>query len=71
MTDDSTQRPPAPGPVLEWESVVIWDGSQWQGCDLERARVPGGWLVCINQVVGYTGGIGGLTFVPDPDGEWK
>jgi hypothetical protein len=32
-----------------------------------RAKVPGGWLV--NWLFGDTAG--GLTFVPDPNHEWK
>jgi hypothetical protein len=34
---------------------------------IERAKVPGGWLVRME--VGGCGG--GITFVPDPKHEWK
>ena len=30
-----------------------------------RARVPGGWLIFI-----YKGGLGGVTFYPDPNHAW-
>jgi len=30
-----------------------------------RARVPGSWLIFI-----YKGGLGGVTFYPDPDHAW-
>ena len=34
---------------------------------IERAKVPGGWLVRME--VGNSGG--GIAFVPDPKQEWK
>ena len=52
--------------MLNWYVV----DTHWYGADLEviRAKVPGGWLVCImpRQIVdGW-----GLTFYPDPKHEW-
>lgn len=39
----------------------------------ERAEVPGGWLVRIihHDWKGDVFQVGGLTFVPDPNQEWK
>jgi hypothetical protein len=33
---------------------------------IERAKVPGGWLIRMEVAGG-----GGITFVPDPNHEWK
>lgn len=33
---------------------------------IERAKVPGGWLIRME-----VGDSGGITFVPDPNHEWK
>jgi len=59
--------------MLEWEAVES-TGSHNHVGRVERARVPGGWLV---MAYGWTEDYGhptscplGLTFYPDPDHEW-
>ena len=59
------------GPVLRWENVNtereakgLLDSSYL----VERARVPGGWLVIAQFKVG---GSHGLAFVPDPEYKWN
>jgi hypothetical protein len=59
------------GPVLRWENVStereakgLLDSSYL----VERAKVPGGWLVIAQFKVG---GSHGLTFVPDPEHKWN
>ncbi len=70
---------------VRWEEVkhnwVAGQGSnKWPAFKLLRAKVPGGWLITIQEVGAQTGGIsdipkdhgapGGLTFVPDPNYSW-
>jgi len=48
------------------------DGTRLKSGALERAKVPGGWLVRHYWTPGYeTGGACGITFVPDPEYEWE
>lgn len=56
---DRSDRPP--GPVLVWEELYYWDrlDSRWVS-DVDRAKIPGGWLVKRNAV----------SFVPDPEHRW-
>ena len=65
---------------LEWEIISDNDELIFAGecCKTYRARVVRGWLVAFGY--GQQGdaqyereglGLGGLTFVPDPDGKWK
>ena len=51
---------------LRWEKIKQTGGTITDYAPLERAKVPGGWLV---RTALYDGG--GLTFVPDPDYFWK
>jgi hypothetical protein len=48
---------------LVWEMIEA-EPAYWK---IERAKVPGGWLVRME--VGDNGG--GIPFVPDPNHEWK
>ena len=43
--------------VLRWQEV---GGNMMR--TIHRARVPGGWLVAQQE---------GLTYIPDPEGEWR
>ena len=51
------------GSLIRFELVSHW-GAEGQ---VQRAKVPGGWLVTIN---GAAGPPFGLTFVPDPKHRW-
>jgi len=58
------------GPVLFWENVNTEreDAGMLDSSYLvERARVPGGWLVIAQFKIG---GSHGLAFVPDPEHKW-
>jgi hypothetical protein len=48
---------------LVWEMIEAEPSYR----QIERAKVPGGWLVRME--VGGSGG--GITFVPDPNHEWE
>ena len=74
------QVPTASAPRLQWEPLGPMPGLPKS--ILHRAPVPGGWLVCArgfeeksrNYRAGAGYGIGmssGLTFVPDPEHNWK
>ncbi len=52
--------------TLKWESVEDIDGNM--SFQNMRAKVPSGWLVTAWTRSGITAGI---TFVPDPNHEWK
>jgi hypothetical protein len=54
--------------VLKWEWLKSED--TFYG-DTHRAKVPGGWLVIHKQRTSSDGMGVGLTFVPDPNHEWK
>ena len=57
-------------PVLHWKSVQTTrdlTGLMHSKYLLERAKVPGGWLVISQFQVGPAHG---LVFVPDPNHEW-
>lgn len=60
-----------PSKHLDWEPIkgfpINRSGSRPVG--LYRAAVPGGWLVGLSDWIG-DGGMGGLTFVPDPHHTW-
>ena len=65
--------------TIEDESPPPWGNGQWRVWT-GRVRTPGGWLVrpeytdskSTSSGEGLAQGIGvGLTFVPDPDFEWK
>ena len=61
--------------MLHWENMGAENGPS-----IQRAKVPGGWLVLIKENVAYGGYCGAdsvpgevrpaLTFVPDPDWLW-
>lgn len=54
--------------ALSWESIGPAPGRSHEGT--YRAKVLGGWLVGFQDFKGDAG-MGGLTFVPDPDHEWE
>jgi hypothetical protein len=64
--------PPRKTPI-NWEvedmAQLVWEMIEAEPSyrKIERAKVPGGWLVRME--VGDSGG--GITFVPDPNHEWK
>jgi hypothetical protein len=51
---------------LDWETVKHNAGGK-----IIRAKVPGGWLVCVGTGIVKSMALNGLTFVPDPNHEWK
>ena len=58
------------GPVLYWENVSTERESKGlldSAYLVERARVPGGWLVIAQFKIGASHG---LAFVPDPEHKW-
>ena len=58
------------GPVLKWETLTTKreeDGILNSKYMVERARVPGGWLVISQFLVGSAHG---LVFLPDAKHEW-
>ena len=75
-----TAAPETAALKLEWQSVPESGGLQYTST--YRARVPGGWLVAVghhrretvSRQQGAGLGIGmsaGVTFVPDPDHQWR
>ena len=50
--------------TLDWENCAKADGEY---ADIQRCKVPGGWLMKAESV----SGTGGLTFVPDPNHSWN
>jgi hypothetical protein len=64
--------PPRELPI-HWEvedmAKLVWEMIEAEPSyrKIERAKVPGGWL--IRMEVGDSGG--GITFVPDPSHEWE
>lgn len=57
---------------LIWEAVTAFTMRNYNKCKLkdwevQRAAVPGGWLVRVRE---YPGEPAGLTFMPDPDHTW-
>ena len=52
---------------LKWEEIDQTGNFISPIRDIERAKVPGGWLV--RTQLGNDGG--GLTFIPDPNHSWK
>jgi hypothetical protein len=58
------------GPVLKWETLKTEreeDGILNSKYLVERAKVPGGWFVISQFMVG---GAHGLVFLPDPTHKW-
>ncbi len=55
---------------LQWEPVdETWSGmTHPPAIPTFRAKVPGGWLVCVS--VPYAGIHGGAVFLPDPEHKW-
>ena len=55
------------GPLLMWEVIPATSAdTHTTPGKCRRARVPGGWLVCVtNTAIGM-----GLTFVPDHEHNW-
>jgi hypothetical protein len=59
--------------LINWEvedmTKLVWEMIEAEPAyrKIERAKVPGGWLVRME--VGGSGG--GITFVPDPNHEWE
>ncbi|MGI5862833.1 MAG: hypothetical protein ACOX6T_12350 [Myxococcales bacterium] len=65
-------------PVLRWERLrseikTETGTSVADGSKIERARVPGGWLVRMSTPGGNAGGAGSvvLVFVADCEEEWE
>ncbi|HCF57101.1 MAG TPA: hypothetical protein DFS52_03765 [Myxococcales bacterium] len=65
-------------PVLQWERIrsetkTETGASVADGSRIERARVPGGWLVRMSTPGGNGGGASGvvLVFVADCGEEWR
>lgn len=58
--------------TLTWERIDGFplNGHSQNPAYVYRAAVPGGWLIGMGEVV-YDSGVGGLTFVPDPQHTWK
>jgi len=53
----------------EWEHIICSHAGL--ATHLYRTKVPGGWLVQVQNYVSSMGShIGGLTFYPDPQHEW-
>jgi hypothetical protein len=65
--------PPPRKTPINWEvedmAKLVWEMIEADPSyrKIERAKVPGGWL--IRMEVGDSGG--GITFVPDPNHEWE
>ena len=59
--------------MFVWEEleprVSYLSGKVGKAAPFYRAKVPGGWIVCLLAAV-PNGGAGGLTFFPDPDHKW-
>ena len=59
--------------MFVWEEleprVSYLSGKKGKAAPLYRAKVPGGWIICLLAGV-PNGGAGGLTFLPDPDHKW-
>ena len=51
---------------LTWQTVWGAGATQW----LDRAKVPGGWLLLLKGR-DPNGGSGGTTFYPDPKHDWN
>ena len=51
--------------TLVWEVIKTSGGTNSYVSRIERAKVPGGWLVSVS-----IGDSGGLTFYPDPTHQW-
>ena len=60
--------------MFVWEEleprVAYLSGKVGKAAPLYRAKVPGGWIICLLAGVPQGGGAGGLTFLPDPDHKW-
>ncbi len=65
---------------MNWEEIDGESISNVGGWKLYRAKIPGGWLVRISDTrsvtIGVSTSIGvgtgaGVTFVPDPEHQWK
>jgi hypothetical protein len=63
---------PSHKPPIHWEvedmAKLFWEMIEAEPSyrKIERAKVPGGWLIRME-----VGDSGGITFVPDPNHEWK
>lgn len=55
---------------LEWERIEqTWSGATaGTVTPTFRAKVPGGWFVCVSSP--YKGVGGGTVFLPDPEHKW-
>ncbi|MCF7912305.1 MAG: hypothetical protein K9M99_07245 [Candidatus Cloacimonetes bacterium] len=58
---------------LVWEFIsgiyIGHDGRSYKSVSIQRAKVPGGWIIRL--IYGKdSGGLGGLTFYPDPLHKW-
>jgi len=66
------RRLPLHKPPIPWEvedmAKLVWEMVEAEPSyrKIERAKVPGGWLVRME-----VGDSGGITFVPDPNHDWK
>ncbi|MEW6079494.1 MAG: hypothetical protein AB1724_16930 [Thermodesulfobacteriota bacterium] len=60
--------------MFVWEElepmVSYLSGKAGKAAPLYRAKVPGGWVICLLASVAQAGAAGGLTFLPDPDHKW-
>ena len=60
--------------MFVWEEleprVSYLSGKVGKAAPLYRAKVPGGWIVCLLAGVPQGGGAGGLAFLPDPSHKW-
>jgi len=52
--------------MLVWEQVLSDGGGYMNIYRTQRAKVPGGWLVCVYFDEGAS-----VTFYPDPQHQWK
>jgi hypothetical protein len=82
---NATDQENPPPPVMNWEHIAV--RGLRPGAKLDRARVPGGWLVWVTESESIDGrtpigvlvdgpssvpvGFSGLTFYPDPDHAWN
>ena len=82
---NATDQENAPPPVMSWEHIAV--RGLRPGAKVDRARVPGGWLVWVTERESLDGtipnglmaerrtsvpvGFSGLTFYPDPEHAWN
>jgi len=57
--------------AIKWETLDRESADRDADCYLQRAKVPGGWLVRWGECVPINAyGYGGMTFYPDPEHKW-